>query len=198
MSDSTLKTRIRDLLKEHLIAHGFALKKPRIVERQVDHLRQGIEFQPGTGHLDGKYTVNVYWSYTLSPIQDDYSMHASKRIGFFNAQQDIWFVREDAGHFEQVKEVVLGRVLPYLESYNTINKIIIAVDQGLLRLEDAFPVDAGWREFYLGHCYLKLDDLDKAKNHFEAVIYQHSHYPQTWVAERKSICESALAKMSAP
>lgn len=177
--------------------HGFELKKPRLVERRIDHLRQGMEFLPGTGHLDGKYTVNVYWSYLLSPIQDDYSMHATKRIGFFDAGRDTWYGREDEQDFEHVKTIILGKVVPYLESYNAIDKILTAIEEEKLRLEDAFPVDAGWREFYLGYCYLTLGDAGKARIHLEGVVKRHSDYPQAWVAERMKVCAATLAELSA-
>ena len=58
MSDAKLKTRIKNLVKNSLSEIGFGLIKPRIIEREVDGLIQGVEFQPGTGHLSGKYTFN--------------------------------------------------------------------------------------------------------------------------------------------
>jgi hypothetical protein len=132
MSDTALKARIRRLLKEHLALHGFELQKPRIVQRRIDHLRQGIEFQPGTGHLAGKYAVNVYWSFTHA-LDEEGTMAVCKRIGELSGSGDNWFSRADSDldtDFAVVEQLVREFALPYLTRYDTIAKIVVANKAG--------------------------------------------------------------------
>jgi hypothetical protein len=124
MSNATLKARIQRLLKEHLAVHGFELQKPRIVQRRIDHLRQGIEFQPGTGHLAGKYSVNVYWSFTHA-LDEEGTMAVCKRIGELSGSGDRWFSRADSDFdtdFAVVERLVVEVALPYLARYDTVAK----------------------------------------------------------------------------
>lgn len=93
MSNAKLKTKIRQLFNAHLESMGFLLERARIPERKLLGLRQGIEFQPGTGHLEGKYALNVYWSFMHS-LDEGISMSAVKRIGHLTRGPDRWFSRE--------------------------------------------------------------------------------------------------------
>lgn len=202
MSDAKLKKWIKQFTGTELKPHGFSLPKPRKPERLLDFLRQGLEFQPGTGHLAGKFTVNVYWSYMLSPIQDEYSMHAVKRIGHFVDGSNAWYINDDESQFLIVKDIILDLVIPYFDKFSSIQKILHAVDSGESKAESVFPTDIGWREFYLGYCHLQVGDIDRAKYHLEKLVNEHST-PEyaglaklaAWMAERSDAAKATLAKL---
>lgn len=192
MSDANLKKWIRQFLRDELAAHGFELLKPRLIQRHLDGLRQGMEFQPGTGHLAGKYTINVFWSYGISPINDTVSMHAVRRIGDFVGEMNTWYDREDLSQFDAIKDLILSKVLPYLDSFSSIRQILQAVEGGVIANESAFPIDPGWRDFYLGYCYLHVGNVAQAKTCLERVVYCHSTATHGWALERRNIAYASL------
>lgn len=192
MTDANLKKWIRQFVREELTAQGFDLSKPRIIQRHVEGLRQGMEFQPGNGHLAGKYTVNVFWSYTISPIGDTVSMHAVRRIGDFTGEGNAWYDRDDQSQFEKVKNLISTDVLPYLDRFSSIHRILEAVQDGLIASELAFPIDPGWRDFYLGYCHLHVSNVARARVCLERVVRVHSTATHGWVLERRNVALSTL------
>lgn len=188
MSDAKLKTKIKKLFREQLEPIGFTLNRARIPERKLIGIRQGIEFQPGTGHLNGKYILNVYWSYTHD-LDEGFEFSALKRFGRHSTSQDNWFSREEAdleAEFEIVEALIVKTIIPYLENYNTISKIIESNGNGKLSDTEAFGLDVGWRHYNQGFCHLMVNDKDNAIFHFNEVISKHSNYPYEWVRKRKS------------
>ncbi|MDR6388411.1 hypothetical protein [Paraburkholderia phenoliruptrix] len=192
MTDASLKKLIRQFAREKLIDHGFELSKPRLIQRHVEGLRQGMEFQPGNGHLAGKYTVNVFWSSTVSPISDTASMHAVKRMGDLTGEGNAWYDRDDESQFKEVEDLICTNVLPYLNRFSSIHRILQAVEDGLATCELAFPIDPGWREFHLGYCYLYVGDVARARARLERVIHVHSGASNEWVRERRNVVLSTL------
>lgn len=189
VSDAKLKTKIKKFFKAHLEDKGFLLTKARLPERRLAGIRQGIEFQPGSGHLDRKFTLNVYWSY-LRPHDNGIAMHACKRIGHLVGGQDTWFSREDDlldNDFQIVEKLIVDTVFPYFERYSTIERILAAHQRGELSDQDAFGLDAGWRLFNQGYCHAFLGDKAKAIKYYSQVVEQHSDHPYEWVKERKAI-----------
>jgi len=187
MSNAKLKTKIRQLFNAHLESMGFLLERARIPERKLLGLRQGIEFQPGTGHLEGKYALNVYWSFMHS-LDEGISMSAVKRIGHLTGGPDRWFSRELDSldtDFQFVEELVLGTALPYLVQHDSISKIISSYEAGTLSQTDAFGGDIGWRHFNLGFCYSSLCKTDAAIHHFNEVVTKYSDAPSAWAQHRK-------------
>ena len=187
MSAAKLKTRIKCLHSSVLAEKGFVLDRARIPERRLSGLRQGIEFQPGTGHLAGKFTLNVYWSF-LDALDDGNAMSASKRVGDLAGGTDSWFSQEDDAidsAFQAVERLMNQRILPYLDRYDTLSKIVDACSSGELSEIDAFGVDVGWRRFYQGFCHLQLGHTAVAVEHFVRVVDLHSSAPYEWVQRRK-------------
>jgi hypothetical protein len=192
VTDANLKKWIRQFVREELMAQGFGLSKPRLIQRHVEGLRQGMEFQPGNGHLAGKYTINVFWSYTISPISDTVSMHAVRRIGAFTGEGNAWYDRDDQSQFEKIRGLISADVLPYLNKYSSIDCILEAVNDGSIASENAFPVDPGWRDFYLGYCHLHVGNVARAKVCLERVVHVHSTATYGWVIERRDAALSTL------
>ncbi|UOB60543.1 hypothetical protein MRS60_31790 [Burkholderia pyrrocinia] len=192
MTDATLKKWIRHFVREELTSHGFELSKPRLIQRHVEGLRQGMEFQPGSGYLAGKYTINVFWSYTVSPINDKVSMHAVRRIGDFTDEGNAWYDRNDQSQFEKVRNLISTDVLPYLNEFSSIQRILQAVHDGVIASELAFPIDPGWRDFYLGYCHLHVGNVARARACLERVVRIHSIATHGWVLERRNVASSTL------
>jgi hypothetical protein len=199
MSDAKLKSRIKRIFKDEMESKGFVLKKPRIPERFLQGLRQGIEFQPGTGHLAGKYTLNVFWSFTHS-LDEGISMAGTSRIGALTGSVDTWFSRQDEkleSDFSAVSELIKTVVLPYLEKYNSIESILAGVKSGELDISHALGVDAGWREFNLGYCFAFVGNRKEAVKHYSAVIEMHSNHTVEWVQNRKQAAISEISRLCA-
>ncbi|MFM0234348.1 hypothetical protein [Paraburkholderia sediminicola] len=196
MSDANLKKWIRQFLRDELAAHGFELSKPRLIQRHLDGLRQGMEFQPGTGHLAGKYTINVFWSYAISPINSTIAMHAVRRVGDFAGEINVWYDREDLSQFAAVTDLILTEVLPYLDSFSSIRRILQAIEGGLIASESAFPTDPGWRDFYLGYCYLHVGNVAQAKTCLERVVHGHSTATHGWILERRNVASATLSDIT--
>ncbi|WAC43839.1 tetratricopeptide repeat protein [Pseudomonas sp. SL4(2022)] len=197
MSDARLKSRIKRIFKDEMESKGFVLKKPRIPERFLKGLRQGIEFQPGTGHLSGKYTLNVFWSFTHA-LDEGMSMHGTSRIGALTGGGDTWFSRQDENlesDFSAVSEIIKKVVLPYLDKYNSIESILAGVKSGELDTSRALGVDAGWREFNLGYCFASLGNKKEAVKHYSAVIEMHSTHTVEWVQNRKQAAVSEISRL---
>ena len=196
MSDANLKKWIRQFLRDELNAHGFELSKPRLIQRYLDGLRQGMEFQPGTGHLAGKYTINVFWSYAISPINSTVAMHAVRRIGEFAGEVNTWYDREDLSQFELVKDLILTDALPYLDRFSSIRRILQAIEDGVIARESAFPTDPGWRDFYLGYCYLHVGNVAQARTCLERVVHGQSTATHEWVLERRNVASATLSDIT--
>lgn len=195
MSDAKLKTRIKRFFKEEMEPKGYILKKARMPERFLAGLRQGIEFQPGTGHLGGQYTLNVFWSFMHS-LDEGIAMHGNRRIGELCGEKDTWYSREESkleSDFEIVKEKLTTLVLPYLDKYSSIEKIIADASSGDLEPSKTFGISPGWRHFNQGYCYAFLGDRINALDHYQQVIEKYSDEPYEWVKKRK---QAALVEIS--
>jgi hypothetical protein len=198
MSDAKLKTKIKGLFKAHLESQGFVLAKKRCPERMLQGLRQGIEFQPGSGFLDQKYTLNIYWSF---PHLLDFgcTMDAKKRIAqLVEGIGNGWFSRADADidtDFQGVERLVVDVVLPYLAKYDTIEKIVHGYESGALSLGDAFG--DGWGPFNIGYCYAYLGNKPEAIKHYQEIVSKYSTEPYDWVQERKRVASEEIARLSA-
>jgi hypothetical protein len=198
MSDTKLKTRIKRLFKAYLEPQGFVLARARIPERKLQGLRQGIEFQPGTGHLDKKFTLNVYWSFTHS-LDAGVAMHANKRIGDLAGVGDKWFSRSDSeldADFLIAEKLLIEVGLPYLARYDTIAKIVDACESGLLSSTDAFGIDEAWRHFNFGYCQSFLGNNAQSIEHYREVVSKHSERPYAWVQERKRVANEQLRNLA--
>jgi tetratricopeptide (TPR) repeat protein len=198
MSNAKLKTQIKRLVKEQLSQEGFSLSRLRIPERTTAELRQGIEFQPGTGHLSGQYTLNVYWSFRF--FENDGAMDGCRRIGDLLGCGDTWFSREDDkldSEFVKVTQLIMDHAVPYLNAHNTIQKIIAAHENEDLSTAEAFGEDVGWQQFNLGFCYDHLGQNEEALAHLSRVIEEHSDEDYEWVQERKQMALNRVTRISA-
>lgn len=197
MSDKALKAKIKELFIDELAPRGFMLKKKRMPERILPELCQGLEFQPGNGWLDRKYTVNVFWNFTIFPFSLN-RFDAERRIGELTGQGDTWFSREEGElerDFKEVRSAIINQALPYLEKYNTIDKIITANEAGELRDDDAFGLFPCQREFIQGCCYNYLGRHTKAVKCFREVIDNYSSETCEWVKERKKLAEMEISRI---
>lgn len=197
MSDAKLKTRIKNLVKDTLFEYGFSLVKPRLIERQVDGLIQGVDFQPGSGHLSGKYTLNVYWRFDYIE-KDHISFDANRRIGDLANTNDLWLSREAENlesDFEKVKSYFYETILPYFEKYSSIQRLVEAYDRGEISKQHAFGTDLGWQCFNSGFSYAAINNKNLAIIELREVINKHSSNPYDWVQKRKKIAHNKLTEL---
>src|SRR3954454_21254415 len=158
MSDSRLKTKIRRFVQDHLASEGFILRKPRLAARHLTGLRQSLEFQPGTNHLAGQFTINVCWTFTLAAPHEG-AFHARRRIGELAGGADIWYsgkppqLEED---FARATALILRVALPYLQRHASVESIVASYEGGDISIKQAFGSDRGWQLFHLGFCYAFL------------------------------------------
>jgi hypothetical protein len=190
----TLKTKIKNLVKENLSSYEFVLIKPRIIERKLTDFYQGLEFQPGTNSLGGKFTLNIYWRFDY--IKRDYiAFDGNKRIGELAGQGDLWFssLNEDIEiSFAAVTKLIKDIVVPRFEKFNSIEKIVSAYEVGEISKKDAFGADIGWQAFNLGCSYLKIGKNDSARKELQEVIDKYSTRNIEWVQNRKNLIENLL------
>jgi hypothetical protein len=163
MSDKDLKIKIQAFFKASLEAKDFVLKHARQPERMLSGLRQGIETQIGTGHLDGQYTLNVYWSF-MTVLDEGVSMDVCKRIDKLSDQRKSWFKRltvqfarqqrwfsrkngDIESDFSKVQELILHAAIPFLDRYDTIEKILKAHANKEINAVDAFGEDVAGSTF---------------------------------------------------
>lgn len=199
MSDSKLKSRIQKFFHDELEPKGFVLKKPRIPERFLAGLRQGIEFQPGSGHLDRRYTLNIFWSFQHA-LDEGIAMHGTRRIGTLIGKSDMWFSRESDqldSEFDVATSVLMRAALPYLDKYSSIDQIVSGAASGEIDLPQAFGQDAGWRHFNQGYCYAFLGKRKDAIDHYAQVIASHSDLPYAWVRKRREQAIYELGQLGA-
>ncbi len=197
MSDARLKTKIRNLVKNSLGESGFKLLKPRIVERDVDGMKQGVEFQPGTGHLRGRYTLNVYWRFNYLP-KDHLAFDSSRRIGELTADRDTWFSRESDGldaDFDRVVGLFETVIIPYLDRYSSLEMLIDAYLNGAITKAQAFGHDPGWQCFNAGFSLAALNKTTRAVAELKELIERHSSDDRDWVLERKIRARDMLAQL---
>ena len=197
MSIAKLKTRIKNLVKKSLFVLGFKLIKPRILEREIGGLKQGVEFQPGTGHLDGQYTLNVYWRFNYIP-KDYISFDANRRIGELMSKKDTWFSHgEDKleTDFAEVTRIFDEIIIPYFEEYSSLEKLVDNYSTGKISKQHAFGLDHGWQCFNAGFTYAALNNKDKAIKELNELINKHSIEDYDWVKERKILAQQKLSEL---
>jgi len=186
--DAKLKAKIRDLYKAQLQPLGFNLKSARLPKRMLPGLRQGIEFQPGGGHLAGKYTLNIYWGFRHR-LDEGYAFDGCVRPSdLIGSDQDVWYSREDEFldiDFAAVEELVESLAIPYLVRHESVEKIVREFDAGRLSRVHGFGVDVGWQEFNLGFCRAFVGDSAGAVRHYWSVVVNHSHEPLDFIQRRK-------------
>ena len=197
MSDARLKTKIRNLVRENLASLGFILARPRMPQRQCPGLRQSLEFQPGTGHLAGSYTINVCWSFLIAP-RDWEALDGYRRIGELAGQGDTWYSREPnrfEEDFARATTLVLNVAVPYLERYSNVNAIVTAYEEGTLSRSHAFGPDRGWQSFNLGYCYSYLGRTAPAISNLRAVIEEHSSEPYDFIQVRTHLAKEEILSL---
>jgi len=199
MSVSTLKTKVRNLADD-LSQQGFEHFAPYLVRRSRPNLAQFIELQPGHRSVEGKFTCNMAWKFTDPEIPGDNTFHHAISL-------ERWFPHEPREALEESYAQLLRMsetyVLPFLDSVDSLEKLVAQYEGALASASDSVPAadsplfffgqDAGWKHCRLGFAYKNLAQLEKAREHLELVVKQHSHYPYDWVAKRKEACEKAIA-----
>jgi hypothetical protein len=198
VSASHLKTRVKRLARE-FAASNFTLKLGRILERDSPGLRQGLEFQPGTRRLADRFTVNVFWTFTIAD-PDASGFAGARRIGDFVAGTDMWFSSEPAqidSDFAKVRDLLERYALPYLDEFSSVKAIVSGYERGHISCRDAFGADRGWQRFNLGFCYSFLGRSAPAITNLRAVVEEYSAEPWEWVQSRKARAEAEIARLSA-
>jgi tetratricopeptide (TPR) repeat protein len=199
MKNTKLASKIKRTFKTLLEPIGFTPSGSRIYVRNLNGLRQGVEFQPGRGHLDGQFTVNVFWSYTHQ-LDDKVSMDATKRIGQIAGLGDKWFSSADGeldASFSAIENLIMVYALPYLARYDEIHKILDAYQLGAISEHEAFGDDAGWRNFNLGYCFYTIGNYGEAMRHYQLVISNHSNDPYDWVKDRAHAANEQIQRIQA-
>jgi len=192
-----MKKQIEKFGNDFLLPLGFELASPFAFERRLEGLSQGFGFVKGVGGLAGKFTANVYWRYTVSPSPLDGVMDYCQRIGVLNSGRDEWFQIEDAQSWRTFGDMFKSLVDPVFSKYKSIGSIVDDFEKGVLAPELAFGVDAGWRAFNLGYCYLWLGNKPVALRFLREVLDQHSFQPFDWVQNRKKTVLDSLSNLEA-
>lgn len=198
MSIAKLKTRIKNFNNKVLVDFGFNVYKPTVLERQLNGFIQGIEFQTGDGRLTDKFTVNIYWKFTI--VSDKGSLSGCQRLENLSPEnKDLWFKYKDCDideEFTRCKELIMQFAIPHLEKYKSIENIVEAYEAEALKPYEAFSEDKGWLTFDLASCYYFLNQYDKALDRFKEVIEYHSWPPLDFMVTRKEESEMMIKKIN--
>ncbi len=157
---------IKALIKSKLAILGFGAIGSSTVERDIDGLLQGLNFQSGNGWLASKFTVNVYWRFEK---KENMTFDGGKRIGFLCNGSDMWFSKDAENiesEFHALEHAIDKYVIPYLEQYNSLEKLISSYNDGTLSRAEAFGADPGWQLYNLGLAYLNIGEYTDALREF--------------------------------
>jgi hypothetical protein len=206
VSVSILKSKVQRL-GEDLAQHGFEYFDRHTIRRSRPNLDQFIQLQPGHRSLEGKFTANLGWKFTMPGVPGETWVHNTIRIGHV-LDGELWLAHEPKESLEEsyarLLRVIELYALPFLNSIDSIEKMVSQYETAVANASDSAPSASsplllfgrgGWKECLLGFCYKELGTVEKAKHHLRAVIEQHSNEPYDFVAKRKEACEQALKEM---
>lgn len=186
-----IEERIREFGRNQLVGRGFQQVTPWAFERACSGLVQGVGFVPGSGGLDGTFTVDVYLRYTTSR-RTVRAMDCHCRIGEFMSGRDEWFAVADEQSYAKIAEVLQTSVEPFFLSLSSVEAVLRALEQGRYSDRKLFGLDPGWRLFNMGFCYLWAGNAQKAMQYLTDVVEKHSAAKHAWVAERQAIATEGL------
>ena len=171
IAGKTTATQLKNLVKQRLGYHGFAVHKPRRVERQIGALRQGLEFLPPSR---GRQAVNVYWVLTLGRVFVEGAYTASTRLARLVPEG---VVAPKTVTFDHIVTQVLNHALPYLDRHNTVQRILQANDAGTLSDTAAFGPSSDWQVYYRALCQHHVGRTAEAIATMQSLIDNHSLHP---------------------
>lgn len=199
MSKSKLKTRIKRFVKSELCDYGFSLVKPTTIERSVDGMIQGINFQSGTSYLTGKYTMNIYWRFNYHE-RDYIAFDGCQRIGQLTEGKDLWLTFEGElfeDDFLKAKGLILEKAIPYLDENSSLSKLLDGIEIGRITKSDAFGPDVGWQYFNAGFSFAAVGRKNEALRELEELVASHSQSPLSFVQDRKKLAQNQMIELTA-
>lgn len=204
MSKAMLKTKVKHLATA-CEPHGFVLDGPFRLKRIVPHIDQFIEVQPGHDWLDGKFTCNLCWKHTADGVAAEDVYDHVVNVGWLVGKSELWMSHESKDDVEasygQLKSLLLDTGVSFLDGIRDLRQMIEMYEDAERTSNPIetptdprsfFGVDEGWKHYNLAFAYKVLGDQDRAKNHFNIVVEQHSNQPFDWVKERRQKCSEAL------
>ena len=165
----TLATRLKNLAKDRLAAHGFEFQKPRTLERRVDVLRQGFEFLPARGD---RLSVNVFWSLELGAELNPGSYTAVARLDQLGPDAS-----GPAESFAQAVAQLFDHGLPHLDRYASAGTLLDAVEAGELEVAAAFGPSVGWQVYYRALCLHHVGRVAEGIAAMRDLVANHSLHP---------------------
>src|SRR3954451_7093065 len=78
-------------LADDLHSCGFERFDSYTIKRERTNIEQFIQLQPGHRSLEGKFTINLAWRFTMDGVPAEGAIHHSLRIGSVLGEGDVWF-----------------------------------------------------------------------------------------------------------
>jgi tetratricopeptide (TPR) repeat protein len=205
MSKTTLKTTVMRLALT-CEPFDFVQDGPFRLKRSVPHIDQCIEIQPGRDWLNGKFTCNLCWKHTADGITADDVYDHVVNVGWLAGKSESWMSHESKDALEvsfgHLKSQLLDAGIPFLDNVRNLREMLNKYEQAEKTITPIvaptdprafFGIDEGWKHYNLGFAYKALGDNDKARDHFDVVLEQHSNQPFDWINDRRQRCSEARA-----
>jgi hypothetical protein len=197
---------------QYLVDKGFSQVAPWVFEKPLDGLCQGVGFVKGERGLQGRFTVDLFWRYTNTPLDQSWAMHCCRRIGSFYEARTAgflyhfkrflgvrppsgWYPIDEDKSYTAVAGIFSSAVEPFFKAHESIADVIRSFEDGRYTDFTLFGPDAGWRKFHIGFCYLSIGNKEKAIEYLTAVVEKHSDWIPNWVQERKQIAAEELKRL---
>jgi len=175
----SFKAKVKSFLIDHLRPHGFERQTAWTAIRTCEDLHQGINFQPGRSRLSGRFTANIYWTFTLRPLAVPEAMHVNVRLEQYLREAGL--VAEDDPFrgwpasappealdrsFEQARQLFDETIIPLLNELRTVEAIVAAFEAGRLDVPRAF----GTKVERMADCYRHVGRLDDGRRRHETYL----------------------------
>lgn len=203
-----MKATIRKLFAD-FSNYGFAPAGRFCIKRNMPHLEQFLEVQPGRGWLKGKHAINLCWKFTTDGAAETAVYDFRVNAGWLGGGAELWLGGGDATEagpsYEVLQVILLGKGVDFLQEVGDLERMTALYEKAertageIIAPLDArlfFGVDEGWRHYNLAFAYQALGHPEKASVHFHAVIERCSEQPHEWVMLRRDRCTDALKELS--
>lgn len=189
---NTLKSTISIFAKDSLMEKGFEFVEWNILQKKCcDNLVQSIHFDKGTGRFKGKFTVDFCYRFTF--FDDNPSAFSvSKNVGHLTSDTAVWFPlnkNDFDNSWETVTKLIQNDGFDYLDSRNTLNKLVDLYEARPTHLIKYFGDSLVFSCFNLAFSYKQIGELEKSKQILNRAIDQVK-------AKYKPIYENAIEAAS--
>ncbi len=194
VSGDALETLIKGWTTRAVAPLGFAQVRPRMVQRWVDGLVQGVEFLPPR---HDRLAARAFW--TLRPDGDRSSATSyagTRTLSDLGSPPGIVIPATPLEEgFSLLTRELEDHVVPWLTRYAGIPALLAGLDRGELEPRQTLGADPGWQAFHHGACLRYVGRQAEARARFAEVVEQHSDRPYPWVQERRAAAERHIAEL---